>query len=70
MKRFREMIAAHGGGHGRGLPRSLLSGTVPSHGASAVARVSDRGRVEPIPKRFGVLNQGFPFSLLCDFVTL
>jgi len=27
------MIAAHGRGHGRGLPRSLLSGTLPSHGA-------------------------------------
>jgi hypothetical protein len=45
-KRFREMNAAHGGGHGGGgLPRSLLSGTLPSHGTSAVARVSDRGRV-------------------------
>ena len=42
------MIAAHGGGHGQGLPRSLLSGTLPSHGASAVARVSDRGRVAEV----------------------
>ena len=47
-KRFREMVAAHGGGHGRGLPRWLLSGTLPSHGASAVARVSDRGRVAEV----------------------
>ena len=42
------MVAAHGRGHGRGLPRSLLSGTLPSHGASAVARVSDRGRVAEV----------------------
>jgi hypothetical protein len=42
------MVAAHGGGHGRGLLRSLLSGTLPSHGASAVARVSDRGRVSEV----------------------
>ncbi len=42
------MFAAHGGGHGQGLPRSLLSGTLPSHGASAVARVSDRGRVAEV----------------------
>jgi hypothetical protein len=35
-KRFREMIAAHVGGHGQGFPRSLLSGTLPSHGASVV----------------------------------
>jgi hypothetical protein len=47
-KRFREMIVAHGGGHGRGLPRSLLSGTLPSDGASAVARVSDQGRVAEV----------------------
>jgi len=46
--RFREMIVAHGGGHGRGLPCSLLSGTLPSHGASVVARVSDRGRVAEV----------------------
>jgi hypothetical protein len=41
------MTVAHGGGHGQGLgfPRSLLSGTLSSHGVSAVARVSDRGRV-------------------------
>ena len=42
------MNAAHGGGHGRGLPRSLLSGTLLSHGASAVARVSDRGRLAEV----------------------
>jgi hypothetical protein len=47
-KRFREMIAAHGGGHGRGLPGSLLSGTLPSYWASAVARVSDRGRASEV----------------------
>ena len=49
-------------------PGSLLSGTLASYGASAVARVSDRGRVAEvitnIPKRFGALNQGFPFSPL------
>ena len=39
-KRFREMTVAHGGGHGQGLgfPRSLLSGTLSSHGAPAVPR--------------------------------
>ena len=66
-KQFREMIAAHGGGHGRGLPRSILSRTLPSHWASAVARVSDRGRVaevQPIHRNCGALNQGFPFSPL------
>jgi hypothetical protein len=42
------MNATHGGGHGQGLPRSLLSGTLPSQGASAVARVSDRGRVAEV----------------------
>jgi hypothetical protein len=42
------MIAAHGRGHGRGLPSSLLSRTLPSDGASVVARVSDRGRVSEV----------------------
>ena len=37
-----EMIADHVGGPGQGFPCSLLSG---SQGVSAVARVSDRGRV-------------------------
>jgi len=37
------MIAAHGRGHGRGLPRSLLSGTLASHGPllSLVFRTED-----------------------------
>ncbi len=39
--RFREMIVAHGGGHGRGLPCSLLSGTLPSHGQAG--QDSDEG---------------------------
>jgi hypothetical protein len=29
-------------------PDSLLSGTLPSYGASAVARASDRGRVAEV----------------------
>jgi len=29
-------------------PGSILSGTLPSHWASAVARVSDRGRVAKV----------------------
>jgi len=29
-------------------PGSLLSGTLPSYGASAVARASDRGRVAEV----------------------
>ena len=42
------MNAAHGGGHGWGSPDSLLSGTLASYGVSAVARVSDRGRVAEV----------------------
>jgi hypothetical protein len=42
----------HGGGHGRGLPRSLLSGTLLSHGVSSVARASDRGRVPEVYNQF------------------
>ena len=44
-KRFMEMTVAHVGVHGWVSPGSLLSGTRLSYGASAVARVSDRGRV-------------------------
>jgi len=40
-----EMIADHVGGPGQGFPCSILSGTLSSQGVSAVARVSDRGRV-------------------------
>ena len=43
--RFREMTAAHGGGHDLGLPGSILSGTLSSYGASAVAGTSGRGHV-------------------------
>jgi hypothetical protein len=54
-------------------PDSLLSGTLASYGASAVARTSDRGRVVEVKPFFievcGALNPGFPFSPLCDFVT-
>jgi len=43
------VLCAHAHANHRGFhlsfPRSLLSGTLPSDGASAVARVSDRGRV-------------------------
>jgi hypothetical protein len=46
---FSYLIAAHVGGHGWGLPGlapiSILSGTLASYGASAVARTSGRGRV-------------------------
>jgi hypothetical protein len=42
------MNATHVEGHGSGLPVSLLSGTLPSYGASAVARTSDRGRVTEV----------------------
>jgi len=48
IKRFREMTAAHVGGHGWGFPGSLLSWTLSSYGASAVARTSDRGHVSSI----------------------
>ncbi len=41
-KRSREMIVTHVRGHDQGFPRSLLSGILSSHGASAVARVSER----------------------------
>ena len=44
-KLYMEMIAAHGGGPGQGFPCSLLSG---SQGVSAVARVSDRGRLTEV----------------------
>ncbi len=58
-KRFREMIAAHGGGHGKDFPAlsypelfrvcvECLIGEKKSHGASGVARVSDRGRVAEV----------------------
>jgi hypothetical protein len=42
------MIAAHGGGPGQSFPCSLLSGTLSSQGISAVARVSDRGRLAEV----------------------
>jgi len=54
------MIAAHVGGHGQGFPRSLLSGTLPSHGASAVTRVSDRGRVAEVYRNGRGSQSGFP----------
>ena len=47
-KRFREMIVAHVGVHGWVSPGSLLSGTLVSYGAPAVARTSDRGRVSKV----------------------
>ena len=47
---------------------SLLSGTLASYGASAVARTSDRGRVAEAYHFFievcGDLNPGFSFSPL------
>jgi len=42
------MTVAHVGVHGSGLPGSLLSGTLPSYGASTVARTSDRGHVTEV----------------------
>jgi len=70
-KRFREMIAAHGGGHGWG----ALPGLAPIRNSCELQGLCCRScfRVGPrtcgrgitnIPKRLGAFNQGFPFSLL------
>jgi hypothetical protein len=45
VKLFKEATAAHVGCHCSGFPGSFLSGTLPSYGASTVARTSDRGHV-------------------------
>ena len=67
-KRFREMIAAHVGGHGWGLP-----GLAPIRNSCELRGLCCRSCFGPrtcgrgitnIPKRFGALNQGFPFSPL------
>ena len=66
--RFREMTAAHGGGHGRGLPwLAPIRNSCELRGLCCRScfgpRTCGRG-ITTIPKRFGALNQGFPFSPL------
>ena len=55
------MNVAHVGVHGSGLPDSLLSGTLPSYGASVVARTSDRGRVTEVMFRLFIANANGTF---------
>jgi hypothetical protein len=67
-KRFREMIAAHGGGHGRGLPGlAPIRNSCEWRGLCCRScfgpRTCGRG-ITNSSKRFGALNQGFPFSPL------
>ncbi len=67
-KRFREMLVAHGGGHGRGLPwLAPIRNSFESLGLCCRScfgpRTCGRG-ITNIPKRFGALNQSFPFSPL------
>ena len=62
------MIAAHGGGHGRGLPwLAPIRNSCELRGLCCRScfgpRTCGRG-ITNIPKRFGALNQGFPFSPL------
>ena len=66
-KRFREMIAAHGGGHGRGLPFAPIRNSSELRGLCCRSCFEPRTCGKSIAissKRFGALNQGFPFSLL------
>jgi len=62
------MIAAHGGGHGRGLPwLAPIWNSSESRGLCCRSCFGPRtcGRSITISsKLFGALNQGFPFSLL------
>ena len=62
------MTAAHGGGHGRGLPwLAPIRNSCELRGLCCRScfgpRTCGRG-ITNIPKRFGALNQGFPFSHL------
>ena len=66
-KRFREMNTAHRGGHGRGLPwLAPIWNSCELRGLCCRScfgpRTCGRG-ITNIQKCFGVLNQGFPFSL-------
>ena len=67
-KRFREMTVAHGGGHDRGLPwlapiRNSCELRVLCCRSCFGPRTCGRG-ITSSSKRFGALNQGFPFSPL------